>query len=217
MKNKSIIIIVLIIVLIVIVMGIGSIISQNERSETNDSGEENNFSNEGSQNQANNTNITEDQPEIVEENPLPEGAEPFQSNLNVLDTAEDITELESFVTALKSTNLSGTLSSQQSDSLYTLFIPADFAFVEIEETVNSLSTEELFNVLSLHIAEGNTLSADFEEGLIFETLSGQNLELVRGEEGFLILQGPTNSADIITIDLVSSNGVIHIIDSVLLP
>ncbi len=212
MKNKNIAVILITLVLIVIVIFIGTTLSdspdnQNE-NETPDNGSEQPTVND------NDVPYSSD-PEIIEEEPLPEGAERFSSNINVIDTAKSVIELEPFTTALSSTSFNESLTNE--NLKFTIFAPSDTAFVQAADTLSNFSSTYLSTTLGLHIAEANILNADIEDGLKILTLTGIEIEVIRDEEGLLLLKGPKNTARLLAVDLVGSNGVVHIIDTVLLP
>lgn len=100
---------------------------------------------------------------------------------------------------------------------FTIFAPTNAAFAALPEgTVESLLLEEnkgtLTGILTYHVVAGNVLSGDLADGQVVETLQGGTLT-VSIENGTVKINGAT----VVAADLQGSNGVIHVIDGVLLP
>merc|ERR1712241_1116366 len=118
------------------------------------------------------------------------------------------------VAALTATDLVGALSTPNGP--YTVFAPTDDAFAALPSgLVECLLQPENRNVLSsillYHVVSGQVLSSDLSNGQVVETLNGQDVT-VDLSSGVKINTSPVSTADILT-----SNGVIHVIDSVLVP
>ncbi|GAB4316160.1 MAG: hypothetical protein Kow00117_07910 [Phototrophicales bacterium] len=118
------------------------------------------------------------------------------------------------VEALRAVDLVDTLND---DGPFTVFAPTDDAFQALLDTYNIegrdllADTDMLTEILTYHVVEGQALSADLSNGAL-ETLGGESVQ-VRVEDGLVFVNGVT----VVTPDLQASNGVIHVIDSVLLP
>lgn len=98
---------------------------------------------------------------------------------------------------------------------YTVFAPTDDAFEAIDSATLAivLEDEELLTAILLyHVALGTTLSTDLEDGQVIETVIEENL-VVRFENGNVFI----NDAQVTVADLVADNGVVHVIDAVLIP
>ena len=96
----------------------------------------------------------------------------------------------------------------------TLFAPTDDAFAALPDgTVENLlkNPKELAKVLKYHLVKGNILSSDLNNGSSVATVLGSPVN-IKTTEGVLV-----NNAKVIQADLEASNGVIHVIDKVLLP
>ncbi len=116
------------------------------------------------------------------------------------------------VGALQATGLDEALSG---DGPFTVFAPTDDAFAALPEgTLEGLTEEQLSNVLLYHVISGEVMAADAIalDGISAETLLGESFN-IRVEDGSVFI----NDAQVIITDLAASNGVIHVIDSVLLP
>ncbi len=108
----------------------------------------------------------------------------------------------------------GLVGDLQSEGPFTVFAPTDEAFLALGQDVldEVLADEELLTaILTYHVVGGNVLSTDLEEGFV-ETLNGLEVEVSITEDGIFI-----NQAQVIVADLFADNGVVHVIDAVLLP
>ena len=97
---------------------------------------------------------------------------------------------------------------------FTLFAPTDDAFAALPDgTVENLlgNPKELAKVLKYHLVKGNVFSTDLNNGSSVATLLGSPVS-IDTTEGVLV-----NNAKVIQADMEASNGVIHVIDKVLLP
>jgi transforming growth factor-beta-induced protein len=100
---------------------------------------------------------------------------------------------------------------------FTLFAPTDEAFInllaELEITAEDLlASPELTNVLLYHVVGAQALSTDLEDGMMIETLVGLDVTVTINANGVFI-----NDAEVILADLGTSNGVVHVLDAVLIP
>lgn len=103
------------------------------------------------------------------------------------------------------------------DGPFTVFAPTDAAFAALPEgTVESLlapeSKDQLTSVLTYHVVAGNVMAADLSDGQVVETLNGQEITVFITDGKVMI-----NNASVSAADLSGSNGVIHVIDGVLMP
>jgi len=106
------------------------------------------------------------------------------------------------------------LSSQESN--ITVFAPTDEAFDEIgldETNVDQISEQQLTGILTYHVSEGAKTAENVSSVDSLQTLNGQNITV---QNGTLVDQTNT-SANITVTDIQTSNGIIHVIDSVLIP
>ena len=115
--------------------------------------------------------------------------------------------------ALDTANLSSTL---QGDGTFTLFAPTDGAFGEIpEETINALLSDpegQLTDILLYHVLGSEVLSTDLSDGMTATTLNGGDIT-VSIENGLVFI----NDAQVTVADIETENGIVHVIDAVLLP
>lgn len=120
---------------------------------------------------------------------------------------------DSLVSALDHVNLTATLAG---DGPFTVFAPTDQAFADAGIDLSTFDTDEenetLTNILLYHVLDGAVDSANVSDGLVATTLSGDNVTFAVDGESVSI-----NDANVTTADVVASNGIIHVIDKVLLP
>jgi uncharacterized surface protein with fasciclin (FAS1) repeats len=133
---------------------------------------------------------------------------------DIVDTAKDA---KVFSTLLAAAKAAGLVDALKSEGPFTVFAPTDEAFKKLPEgTVEALlkDREKLKAILTYHVVPGRVLSGDLPEGnTAAKTLSGQKVSVVRSTRGAVTVDG----AKVITADVVAGNGIIHVIDSVILP
>jgi len=134
--------------------------------------------------------------------------------MNIVQIASEAGTFNTLVAAVKAAGLAETL---QGPGPFTVFAPTDAAFAKLPAgTVESLLADpkKLASILTFHVVSGKVMSADVVKanGATPTTVNGAPLDVVvRGGKVFV------NGAQVITADIVASNGVIHVIDSVLIP
>lgn len=133
--------------------------------------------------------------------------------LNVVQMAQVNPLFTSLVGAVVAADLQGTLSGT---GPFTVFAPINDAFEDIAATVAGLTTAELTTVLTYHVLNGQVLAADIPFGTPVATLAGQNITINAGDPP-TITDTTTTPASIAATDVRASNGVIHVLDKVLLP
>ncbi len=126
------------------------------------------------------------------------------------------TEAGSFTTLLAAADAADLVGTLQSEGPFTVFAPTDDAFAALgEETINSLlaQPEALSQILLYHVVSGAVVASDVVELSSASTVEGSpiSIEIV---DGGVVLNGSVN---VVTTDIQASNGVIHVIDAVLLP
>jgi uncharacterized surface protein with fasciclin (FAS1) repeats len=101
---------------------------------------------------------------------------------------------------------------------FTVFAPTDAAFTTLLETLevtaeDLLANPDLASILLYHVASGQVMSGDITDGMMVTTLNGQDITINITAEGVVI-----NGTALVTVaDLTADNGVVHVIDAVLLP
>lgn len=131
-----------------------------------------------------------------------------QDLVATLDARGDFTIL---VDALRDTGLDAALTT---DETFTLFAPTDAAFQKLPAgTLEALTPEQLTDILRYHLLAGAVTSQNAATIAAAPTVQGDELALVAAAEGKLSV----NDAAVTEADMQASNGVIHVIDTVLIP
>ena len=130
---------------------------------------------------------------------------------DIVDTAVGAGQFNTLVTAVKAAGLVDTLKGP---GPFTVFAPTDAAFAKLPPgTVEGLLKDpaKLRSILTFHVVPGTVMAKDVKTGEA-KTVQGQNVAL-RAEGGKVTVNG----ANVTGADVIASNGVIHVIDSVILP
>jgi len=130
---------------------------------------------------------------------------------NIVETAVENGNFKTLVTAVKEADLVGTLSGP---GPFTVFAPTDEAFAKLPAgTIEALLKDKakLSSILTYHVIAGKHMAADVVKQHSLKTVNGQELTVKNGH-GVTI-----NNATVVTADIVTDNGVIHVIDTVVLP
>ncbi len=110
----------------------------------------------------------------------------------------------------------GLVKTLQGEGPFTVFAPTDAAFAAIQSEVDNLlkpeNKDKLSKILTYHVVSGETMAADLEDGQELTTVEGSTLK-VSIKDGKVMV----GNAHVTTADVRASNGVIHVIDKVLLP
>ncbi|MEO0595653.1 MAG: fasciclin domain-containing protein [Chloroflexota bacterium] len=143
-----------------------------------------------------------------------------ETQLTILGTALQADGLETLATALVRGGFSSTFNGEGS---FTVFAPTDEAFAAALEALGLTAeelladTELLSSVLTYHVIDGEVFSDALEDGMEVETLNGATLTIGVTDEGVTVTDANGNVANVVTADVDASNGVVHVIDGVLLP
>lgn len=132
---------------------------------------------------------------------------------DIVDTAVSAGTFETLVAAVSAADLVDTLKSE---GPFTVFAPTDAAFAALPEgTVEMLllpeNKDKLISVLTYHVVAGKVMSTDLSDDMTAATVQGSDI-MIDLENGVMI-----NQASVVTADIETSNGVIHVIDAVILP
>jgi uncharacterized surface protein with fasciclin (FAS1) repeats len=133
---------------------------------------------------------------------------------DIVDTAAAAGSFNTLVAALQA---AGLVDALKGDGPFTVFAPSDDAFAKLPAgTVESLlqpeNLDRLRAILSYHVVSGRVMAANVSDGLVAQTLNGESLTFAVDESGARV-----GGATIVAADVATSNGVIHVIDTVLLP
>lgn len=133
---------------------------------------------------------------------------------DIVDTAVEAGSFNTLVAAVQAAGLVDTLKGE---GPFTVFAPTDEAFAALPEgTVDNLlkpeNKDQLVAILTYHVVPGKVMSGDLAgKTMDAATVQGQNLS-INATDGVMI-----NNANVVSADIDTSNGVIHVVDSVLLP
>lgn len=131
---------------------------------------------------------------------------------NIVETAVAAGNFNTLVEAVKAAGLVDTLSSP---GPFTVFAPTDEAFSKVPKAVlDALMANKtlLTEVLTYHVVPGKVMSSDLTNGMSVKTVEGSDVKITIDSAGVMV-----NNAKVITPDIGASNGVIHVIDAVILP
>ena len=140
------------------------------------------------------------------------GEEAAANTADIVDAAIAAGDFTTLVAAVQAAGLVDTLKG---DGPYTVFAPTDEAFAVLPEGVlDDLllpeNKDQLAAILTYHVVSGKVLSTDLADGQV-ATVNGEDVTIA-------VTDGVTvNGANVATADIETSNGVIHVIDAVLLP
>ena len=130
---------------------------------------------------------------------------------DIVDTAVDAGTFTTLVAAVEAAGLVDTLKG---DGPFTVFAPTDEAFAALPEgTVEGLleDPEALAAILTYHVVPGKVMSGDLSDNMMAATVNGADVTIMT-EGGVMV-----NDANVVAADVLASNGVIHVIDKVILP
>lgn len=133
--------------------------------------------------------------------------------MDIVDTAVAAGDFNTLVAAVQAAGLVDTLKGE---GPFTVFAPTDAAFAALPAgTIDALladPTGDLTQILLYHVIAGKVMAADLSDGMQVNTVQGSSVTFKLSASGAMI-----NGANIVTTDIETANGVIHVIDAVLLP
>ncbi|NYS25998.1 fasciclin domain-containing protein [Rhodobacteraceae bacterium 2376] len=119
-----------------------------------------------------------------------------------------------FTTLVAAVEAAGLVDTLKGEGPFTVFAPTDEAFAALPEgTVEALLEDipTLTAILTYHVVPGAVMSGDLSDGMMAETVNGKSVTI--GTEDGVTVDG----ANVVLADIEASNGVIHVIDAVILP
>ncbi|KPK48687.1 MAG: hypothetical protein AMJ63_17980 [Myxococcales bacterium SG8_38_1] len=133
---------------------------------------------------------------------------------DIVETAVAAGQFNTLAAALEAAGLVDTLKG---DGPFTVFAPTDAAFAKLPEgTVESLlkpeNRDQLIAILTYHVVPGKVKAADVVKLSEAKTVNGQDVAITVADSGVQI-----NDANVVKTDIGASNGVIHVIDTVIIP
>jgi len=136
------------------------------------------------------------------------------STKNIVENAMGSSDHTTLVAAVKAAGLVETLSGK---GPFTVFAPTNEAFNKlpagaVDNLLKPAMKKDLTGVLTYHVVAGNYKAADLKDGLELTTVQGQKIKFSYKDKQWYV-----NDAKITITDAVSSNGVTHVIDAVLMP
>ena len=137
-----------------------------------------------------------------------------EMKMDIVETAANAGTFNTLIAAAKAAGLAGALKG---DGPLTVFAPTDDAFSAlpagtIETLLKSENKDQLATILKYHVIAGKVGSDALADGARLETLAGIDAGISKTEGGFSI-----ENARIVATDIDASNGVVHVIDRVILP
>ena len=148
-----------------------------------------------------------------------EGDEKMHSDMTTAlpDIVDTASAAGSFTTLVAAVQAAGLVDTLKGDGPFTVFAPTDEAFADLPEgTIESLleaaNKEQLVAILTYHVIPGKVMSADIAgKELMVVSVQGSKIE-VNATSGMKV-----DDATVVTADIETSNGVIHVIDKVIMP
>jgi uncharacterized surface protein with fasciclin (FAS1) repeats len=139
-------------------------------------------------------------------------AGPQMTRLNLVQTAVAAKQFKTLATLLKKSGLAGTLATK---GPFTVFAPTDAAFARVPKATLAMLAKDkmkLRAVLLYHVVKGKVTAAQAKKLHSAKTLEGKSVS-IRVKGGKVVVGGAT----VIRADVMASNGVIHVINKVLIP
>jgi transforming growth factor-beta-induced protein len=138
----------------------------------------------------------------------------FAQEGDIVDTAA---ANEDFSTLVAAVQAAGLVDALKGEGPFTVFAPVNAAFEPLaaDGTLDALLADpsgDLTQILLYHVVPGKVMSSDLSDGLQADTLEGSPLTFTVSDSGAMV-----NDANIVAADIEVSNGVIHVIDKVLVP
>ncbi len=130
---------------------------------------------------------------------------------DIVDTASSAGSFNTLVVAIQKAGLVETLKG---DGPFTVFAPTDAAFAKIPKAqLEAILADKamLTKILTYHVVAGKVMAADVKAGPA-KSVEGDNITISVGTGGVMV-----DKAHVVKTDIVASNGVIHVIDSVMIP
>tara|TARA_Y100000815_G_scaffold257279_1_gene265720 strand:- start:40 stop:546 length:507 start_codon:yes stop_codon:yes gene_type:complete len=134
------------------------------------------------------------------------------SSMTIVEIAQENGNFTTLVAAVQEAGLVETLSGE---GPFTVFAPTDAAFAALPEgALDALlaDPEALKAVLTYHVVPGAVMASDLSDGMTAETVSGDEITFTLDGDAVQV-----NGATVTAADIEASNGVIHVVDTVLMP
>jgi uncharacterized surface protein with fasciclin (FAS1) repeats len=151
--------------------------------------------------------------------PAESGGSPVESPSTVVDVAASNDDFSTLVSAVEAAGLAKTLNG---DGPFTVFAPVNDAFAALPAgTLDTLllpeNEDQLTAVLTYHVVPQEAMSDDLTDGMTITTVQGQPLTVGVSDAGVTLTDASGNTVSVVQADIEAGNGVVHVIDGVLLP
>ena len=145
---------------------------------------------------------------------LPLAADSAEAPQDIVDIAASN---GSFTTLVAAVQAAGLVDALKGDGPFTVFAPTDEAFAKlpagtVENLLKPENLEQLKSILTYHVVSGKVMAAQVTDGLSAATLQGGDLNFTVADGSVMV-----NGATVAMADVEASNGVIHVVDTVILP
>ncbi len=147
----------------------------------------------------------------MDDSTMAEGEMDAEATGNIVEVAQAQGSFSTLIQAAQAAGLAEALATQE----LTVFAPTDAAFEQLPEgTLQELfnNPEQLAEILRYHVVSGTVTANQVMQLESAETLQGETVDISQTEEGVMV-----NDATVLQTDVKASNGVIHVIDTVLMP
>lgn len=138
----------------------------------------------------------------------------MKPKMDIVDLAVSTDFLSTLVAAVKAGGLVETLKG---DGPFTVFAPTNDAFAALPEgTLEMLlkpeNKDKLVQILTYHVVAGKVKSTDLKDGMTATTVEGSDIMVKISKKGVMV-----NNAKVASADIMATNGVVHVIDQVIMP
>ncbi|APH71038.1 fasciclin domain-containing protein [Aquibium oceanicum] len=140
----------------------------------------------------------------------------FVAQAKAADIVDTAVEAGSFTTLVAAVQAAGLVDTLKGEGPFTVFAPTDEAFAALPEgTVENLlkpeNKDQLTAILTYHVVPGKVMSSDLTDDMMAKTVQGGEIKIDL-DNGVMV-----NDATVVTADVSADNGVIHVIDKVIMP
>merc|ERR1719272_1478590 len=151
-------------------------------------------------------------PNLAAAEPIAAAVPAAKSLPSIVEAAVGAPQLSTLVSVLTDPKYADILTALSGDGPFTVFAPTNDAFAAIAGTVATLTPDQVKEVLTYHVVAGAVPSSALAPEQSVATLNGQDLEITASAAGVTV-----NNAKVVAADVMASNGVVHVIDKVLIP
>jgi uncharacterized surface protein with fasciclin (FAS1) repeats len=147
------------------------------------------------------------------------GGAMMTADKDIVDNAMGSSDHTTLVAAVKA---AGLVETMKSAGPFTVFAPTNAAFDKLPAgTVNSLVTPEmkptLTKILTYHVVPGRLMAADLKNGQTLTTVEGETLTVMKSGNSVMLKDAKGGMSTVTIPNVVSSNGITHVVDTVLMP